>query len=199
MKISLILVAALTAGFIGGVLGVRMAPPGDRGRAVSEIRARAFELVDGDGKVISYWGVDKGGDAVLAFSSHWSVPPPGGGTGHANHGLTDPEDQRLSIGVIDDSPFLFFTGPDRKRRMSLSLNIFQKPILWMGDETGGRLFLGIQQSDTPGPQDNDWALDFEPNMARIGMFNEQEGRQTYLRGFLFISKDKVTFPSRQPK
>ena len=198
MKLSLVVAIALAAGFIGGFLGGRAARLTDQSHRVPLIRARAFELIDDDGKVISYWGVDKRGDAVLAFSSHWGVPPSGRDTGHAAHGLTDPEDQRLGIGVIDDSPFLFFTGPDKKRRMSLSLNIFQKPILWMGDENGRRLFLGVQQSDTPGPQDNDWALDFEPDMARIGMYNEKEGGTTYLRGLWFVNKNRVMFPSKKP-
>ena len=83
--------------------------------------------------------------------------------------------------------------------MSLSLSIYGKPILVMDDETGKRMSLGAEHSDTPGPGDNDWALDFGPDRARIGMFAREEGGQTYVRGMFSVSRDKVKYPYQQPK
>jgi hypothetical protein len=77
-------------------------------------------------------------------------------------------------------------------RMLLSTD--GKPFLLMEDETGPRVSLGIEQSDTPGPDDNDWTLTFYPERARIGMFTEKVGGQKYVRGVFLVNKDKVKYP-----
>ena len=134
------------------------------------------------------------------FGSHWPVGS-GGGPHQPGFGLEDPRGQRVAIGVLADSPFLFFRAPDGEKRMSMDLSIFEKPMLWMGDETGPRMSLGVEQSDTPGPLDRNWALDFGPNTARIGMFAERVEGKTYVRGLFSVNRDRVLYPYpyEQPK
>jgi hypothetical protein len=113
-------------------------------------------------------------------------------------GLKDPETQRATIGVIDDDPFLYLTAADGKTRVRLYLSDYGKPILLMEDETGPRLSLGIEQSDTPGPQDNDWTLDFGPDSrARIGVYAEKEKGQRYVRGIFAVQREKMKYPPQQ--
>ena len=186
MKQSLLIIAALLAGFLGGVIGTVLTREDARPRTV--VRAHSFELIGDDGRAISFWGVGKDKYAVLAFGSNRTAPMAGGTRAFDLH---DPRNQRASLGVVDDSPFLYFRAPDGEPRMSLSLSTFQKPILWMGDETGGRVWLGVQQSHTAGLQDGTWALNFGPEKARIGMAQVEAGGREYFEGFFFVSKDKV--------
>ena len=193
-------VVALLVGFIGGVIGGRINIPRERAQSEQVIRSRSFELVDERGQVISFWGIDKGQNAVLAFGSHWPSAEPGaaGSGSHAQLQLDEPDDQRVAIGVIDDLPFFHMRGADGKTRVRLYLSIHGKPFLLMEDETGPRLSLGVEQSDTPGPQDNDWSLAFLPDRARIGMYTERRGGQTYVRGSFAVHQDAVKYPYRQP-
>ena len=141
-------------------------------------RARSFELVDETGQVISYWGVDKSENAVLAFGDHWPKTPNGtrGLSDRISHRLDDPDNQRAAIGVIDANPFLRLRGTDGKTRVRLYLNDYAKPPLLMEDESGPRVSLGIEPSDTPGPGDGEWTLDFGPDSrARMGMYSEKDG------------------------
>jgi hypothetical protein len=64
----------------------------------------------------------------------------------------------------------------------------------MGDETGKRLALGVEQSDTPSADDNDWHLVFEPDRAWIGMYVARVGTRKYVKGFLSVNTDKVKYP-----
>ena len=159
----------------------------------AQVRAHSFELVNEAGQKISYWGVDKGQNAVLAFGRGGTIP------GHPGLGLGDPHSQRAVIGLTDDSPFLMLRGPDGETRVRLLLSIYGKPVLLMEDETGPRVLLGLEQSDTPGPGDNDWALAFYPERARIGMYTVKDGKQTYVRGSFAVHEDKVKYPFQQPK
>lgn len=198
MRQTWLVVMALVAGFAGGVLSTRVMPTRAQLPTAEILRAHSFELVDGGGKTISYWGIDKGQNAVLTFGSHWPAPPPGGRSVHSVMGLKDPETQRATIGVIDDDPFLYLTAADGKTRVRLYLSDYGKPILLMEDETGPRLSLGIEQSDTPGPQDNDWTLDFGPDSrARIGVYAEKEKGQRYVRGIFAVKREKLKYPPQQ--
>lgn len=200
MKQTLLLVAALVAGFVGGILGTLAIRVREQPRSEQIVRAHSFQLLGESGKVISSWGIDKDGNALLVFGSHWPVGS-GGGPHQPGFGLEDPRGQRVAIGVLADSPFLFFRAPDGEKRMSMDLSIFEKPMLWMGDETGPRMSLGVEQSDTPGPLDRNWALDFGPNTARIGMFAERVEGKTYVRGLFSVNRDRVLYPYpyEQPK
>jgi hypothetical protein len=199
MKQAFLVMAALLAGFIGGILGERVARTRQQPHTEQLVRARSFELVDETGKTISYWGIDKGNNAVLAFGSHWPLPPPAGVGGQYPVGLDDPHNQRAAIGVIDDGPFLFMRGADGKTRVRMYLSIDGKPILMMEDENSWRVALGIDQSDTPGPQDNDWALQFYPERVWLGMHTFKEGGQTVVQGGYSVNRDKLKYPFQQPK
>lgn len=198
MKPTFLIVAALLAGFIGGILGARVARTHGLAHPEQAIRARSFELVDEEGRAISFWGVDKGQNTVLAFAGHWPKQPSGRGGGHPPLPLDDPHNQRATIGVIDDSPFVDLKAADGQTRMRLNLTADGKPILWMADEHQPRMWLGIEQSDTPGPQDNDWGLIFYPDVLRIGTKTEEVAGQTYVQGGIFVSKDKMKYPFRLP-
>jgi hypothetical protein len=186
-------VAALMAGFAGGISGMLVMRAHEPPRSEQMIRARGFELVNEAGEPISFWGVDQGQNAVLAFGSR-GLDLRGAPHG-VPAGLSNPENQLAAFGLQgDDAPVLAMRGADGKTRVSLLLSPDAKPILMMEDETGPRVALGIEQSDTPGPQDNDWTLVFGPERARIGMFTRTEGGQTYVRGGLMVNKDKVKYP-----
>jgi hypothetical protein len=184
--------AALIAGFIGGLLGARVTRAREQRQPEQVVRARSVELVNDAGQTISYWGVDKSENVVLAFGGRASA-------GGIRSGLQDPRKQVTAIGVIDDSPFLMFRKPGGETRMRLMLNLFAKPVLLMEDETGPRVGLGIEQSDTPGPGDNDWALSFSPERARIGMFTERVGKRVFVRGSFAVHPERVLYPYGQPK
>lgn len=202
MKPIMIIVAAVLGGFVGGIAGAGIFHIHERSQSERLLRARSFELVDETGQVISYWGVDKSENAVLAFGDHWPKTPNGTGglSNQIAQRLDDPDNQRAAIGVIDANPFLRLRGTDGKTRVRLYLNDYAKPVLLMEDESGPRVSLGIEQSDTPGPGDGDWTLDFGPDSrARIGMYSEKDGGQSYLRGVFDVKKEKAKFSYRQVK
>lgn len=197
MKQVFLVAAALAAGFLGGILGSRVSRVSEKPRTEQVVRARSFELVDEAGRAISYWGVDKGDNAVLAFSSHWDdAPPKGGGpSDHAPGRLQDPDNQRIVMGVIADSPFLVLRGADGKTRVHLMLSVFGRPVLAMEDETGPRVRLGNLHSDTPSAEDIDgWTLSFYPETVDLGMYTKKAGAAKYYRGHVTVNKDWVKHP-----
>jgi len=199
MRQLLLVVTSLLAGFAGGLLGVRVALTHRPPQPDQLVRARSFELVDQAGQPISYWGVDHNGDAVLAFGSHWpSSPGKGPRSDHSAPNLRDLNGQRAAIGVIDDDPFLRLRGADGKTRIRMYLSDYAKPILLMEDKSGPRISLGIEQSDMPGPNDDDWALDFGPDSrARIGTYTEKAAGQTYVRGIFSVKEQRLKYPYEQ--
>ena len=63
------------------------------------------------------------------------------------------------------------------------------------DEKGPRVSLGIEQSDTGGPQDDDWTLDFGPeSRARIGMYSERRNGEKLIYGIFSVRKDRLKVP-----
>jgi hypothetical protein len=199
MKQILLISACLVAGFTGGVVSTRVVHTNERSGAAEVIRARSFELVDKTGRAISFWGVDKDDDVVLAFGARSEVAQYMGRTrvpGLGPPGLKNPRNQLAAIGLqANDSPILQFNAADGWPRARWYLRDDGKPILLMDDETGPRLLLGLDQSDTPGPDDNDWALVFDENRAWIGMKTEKVGAEKYVRGIFGVAKDRVKAPS----
>ncbi|MCC6366901.1 MAG: hypothetical protein IT165_25550 [Bryobacterales bacterium] len=191
MSKATVILAALIGGFLGGLLSGPLARRnGEEPRPV--VRARSFELVDKDGRVISFWGVDGGENVVLAFGSRGLAQ--GGTRGHSPLGLSNPENQLTAIGLLgEDSPMLKMRGTDGKPRVRLLLNTDGKPVLTM-EEDGLGLSLGVEQSDTPGPEDNNWSLVFSRERARIGMGVARMGRQRMVRGVLFVNPTAVRYP-----
>jgi hypothetical protein len=191
MRQTSVIIAALFAGFVGGWLGARLSRTAEQNRAQHVVRARSFELVDETGKAISIWGVNRQGHTLLAFLGSETVP---GEKGEHSVGLDNLVNLRAAFGTHGVFPSLTFTGTDGKTRLMLYLGGWDKPLLWMGDETGMRVALGNTVSDTPSAEDNDWALTFEPHRAWIGMYSRPEGGQRYVKGLLSVSKDKVKYP-----
>ncbi len=199
MKQIVLIVAAMLCGFLGGIFSPFVTRDLEQSHAKPLVRARSFELVNETGQVISYWGVDKGNNAVLAFGSRRPVTPTG--PGQFPFELDDPHKQLAAIGLLgDDGPFLFFRGADGKTRVRQYLSADGKPILMMEDENSWRIALGIDQSDTPGPQDNDWALQFYPERVWLGMhtFKDKVGGPTVVQGGFSVNRDKLKYPFEQP-
>jgi hypothetical protein len=68
-------------------------------------------------------------------------------------------------------------------------------MLLLEDEKGPRVSLGIEQSDTGDPQDDDWTLDFGPeSRARIGMYSERRNGQRFIYGIFSVRKDHLKYP-----
>lgn len=191
MKQTGLIAAAFVAGLVGGIAGSRFAMTGDRGTN-SVVRARSFELVDETGQAISFWGVDQGHNAVLAFGSRSSA-------GTTSRSLENPDNQLASFGLNGPDPWLKMSGPDGKTRLQMFAAIDAKPQLLMEDEIGPRIRLGVQRGDTLGPNDNDWALVFSKERAMIGMVTEKIGGQNYVRGVFSVNKDKIRYPDQSAK
>ena len=196
MRHGLTTMAALLAGLVGGFLGAHVERARERAQPEQVLRAYRFELLDESGKQVSLWGLDKEHNALLAFGSHWPVGTPEGRASRPVD-LTEPTNQRAAFGILDESPFLTMRGTHGDTRMRLNLSIYEKPLLWMGDETGKRLALGLEHSDTPRPEDDNWHLVFEPDRAWIGMGPEKHDGIKYVTGILSIAKDKVKYPYHQ--
>ena len=191
MRQALLVVSALVAGFVGGLLGGRLTRPRDQSAREPVIRARRFELLDETGKIVSYWGIDKDNGAMLAFGSYWTSDNAGRSGGRRNLSPDDPRNQRAVLGVLADSPFLDLRDASGRTRMRLGLSIYEKPILWMADETArSKLWLGIRQSDTGGLGDNDWALSFGDS-ASIGMATEVRDGKKHVLGFLNVDRGRA--------
>lgn len=190
MKQLYLTLAAFVAGFFGGVLGTRMGYSGQQDPK-GVVRARGFEVMDERGQTISFWGVDQGQNAVLAFGSR-GLAPEGARPHNTPSGLSNPDNQLAAIGLLgEDSPMLKMRGADGKLRVRMMLSTDAKPVLTMWDEKGPRVALGVEQSDTPGPEDNNWSLVFAHETARIGMGTEKKNGRTYVRGVFFVNPKQV--------
>jgi len=171
---------ALIAGFAGGYASQLL----HRQTPLSTLQATRFELVNRSGQVIGMWGSDPDDRTVLAFAQR-----------PAQNNVFDQSQQRAAIGLYaDGSPFLKLASKEGQSRIRLDLNEFDKPILMMNDSHGVRVALGVEQSDTPSMNDDDWILSFNPNRLRLGMISEPAGPHRYVHGFLKMNKDKVQFP-----
>jgi len=200
-KISIALVAMLAGlvggimGFLGGIIGAKI--QNQQMQPQQTIRARAFELLDPSGRVIAYWGIDKDRRPVLAFGSYRPPNAAERDSTPESGDLTESQNQRVALGVLDRYPFLYMRAASGTPGMFLDLNMYNIPRLWMSDETGPRLGLGVEQSDTPNAEDDDFQLRFEPNRAAIGTFNVTEGGKRYVKGMLSVSRDKLKYPYQQ--
>ena len=186
MKGALLLLAAVLAGFAGGLVGRQVA-----GQTQTPVRGRGFELVDGAGQVISFWGIDQSTQAVLAFGARGQalggMRPKGDPLG-----LRNLENQVAVFGLQgNDSPMLKMNGSEGKRRVSLMLSQESKPVLALGYQLDTGVLLGIEQSDTPGPEDNNWGLIFPPERVRISMGTKKEGDKAYVWGYSKVNGERV--------
>ena len=141
------IVAALTAGFVGGQFHSgslsTSAASGDT------FRARRFELTDDTGRVLAYWGSNAG-------------------VGPSLHFLDPNGDELITLGLQGKVPLLNLAGPDSRIRATLRLEGDDlRPILGMGDDNWeGRLLLGALPSELSPPSSREWGLILRGPLSR---------------------------------
>jgi hypothetical protein len=197
MKNTLLILAAVVAGFIGGFVGAITARLPGPLQVPEVVRAHSFEVINATGEVSSYWGIDADRELVLAFGRTNSAETDKQTTASAKSisGPKNPDLQRAAIGLLANSaPFLKFGGNDSKPRMRLYLSEYDKPFFLLEDMTGPRIALGLEQSDTPSVEDDNWTLNFYPNRVDLGVITEKRAGQKYVRGFFSLRKDEVQLP-----
>ncbi len=173
-------------GALGAYAYLRFQPPTERANAV---RASRFELTDENGKVLGFWGIDRGNNAVLAF-----IPKTARSSGTIEHSSGQARftfqnpNEAFAVGLMStDAPFMNLLGKDGRSRALLYLTEQQKPVLHMSDGLSeSRLLLGFVDNDAPSTRDDDWALLFRgPDVAGIGSIKDPaNGKQ---RGYLSLS------------
>jgi hypothetical protein len=140
-------VISLVAGLIGGVVGQRITSNADVQSSVV-VRANRFELLNGSGKMVSYWGFSSDFErTVLAFQ--------------------DPSGkERMRIGMTDRSraPEWVMAGHDGRPRINAIVDGLNSPRIAMSDALTSRILLGTwRQSDALGAEkegDSVWRLVF---------------------------------------
>jgi len=188
MKQTLLLTLALIGGFVGGIVGSHLDRMHKDAQTPLTVRAHRFELLDRSGRAVAFWGIDQTDYPVLAFVE--SPAEPRTGNRQSPLKIDDPVNQQIALGLMGGGPFLDLRGTDGKTRIRLNLAVYQKPVMWMADETRPRVWLGYRQSDAPTPDEDDWFLSFGDS-AWIGMKNEKQGVRKYFRGFLGVDKNRT--------
>jgi len=160
---------------------------------ITTLRAPRFELVDSTGRVLAFWGTDRGNNTVLAFlqtstgeDGTGEVKPPAQQTRFTGQN----RNEAFAFGMMSTQvPFMNILGKDGNSRASLYLTPQQKPILNMADEHNeSRLELGFISNDAPALEDDDWALRFRaPDVAGIGSMRDSSDHR--YRGFLSVERN----------
>ena len=150
---------------------------------VATLRSSRFELTDNSGRVVAFWGTDRGNDTVLAFlqKANQDMVPTGYGSN---------PNEALAVGMTStQSPFINLQAKDGSSRAQLNLSEYQKPVFIMSDEHyEGRLMLGFISNDYPSPEDDDWALLFRgPDVAGIGSMKHPVDLK--YRGYLTVARN----------
>ena len=157
------------------------------------LRSSRFELIDSTGKVVAFWGTDKGNNSVLAFlqnhPSENSSGLPTRATSQTRFTGQNP-DEAFAVGMLSTHvPFMNLLASDGTSRALLYLTKEQKPIFNMSDERSeSRLELGFISSDAPAAGDDDWALRFRaPDVAGIGSMRDPTDHK--YRGYLSVERN----------
>ncbi len=165
----------------------------ERNSKATTLRSSRFELTDETGRVIAFWGTDRGNNTVLAFlqkaagdtgPQSFELPARQTGFGGQN------PNEALSVGMLStQTPFLNLVGKDGGSRAVLYLTQQQKPILNMGDERReSRLELGFISKEAPAAEDDDWALRFRmPDIAGIGSIMDPVDHK--YRGYFSVERN----------
>lgn len=147
VRTTLTVVISLVAGFIGGVVGQRLSSTTEVQSSVV-VRANRFELLNGSGKTVSYWGFSSDFDrTVLAFQDPSGM-------------------ERVRIGMTDRSraPEWLITGHDGRPRIQATVDGLNRPTIAMSDAITSRILLGSwRQSDVLGSEsegDSIWRFVF---------------------------------------
>lgn len=178
-------------GVLGGYSYSHWHSANERGRPT--VRASRFELVDSTGKVLAFWGTDRGNNTVLAFLQKSTTED---GTEEVKPSTQQTRftgqnrNEAFAFGMMSTQvPFMNILGKDGNSRASLYLTAQQKPILNMADERNeSRLELGFISNDAPALEDDDWALRFRaPDVAGIGSMRDPSDHK--YRGYLSVERN----------
>jgi len=157
-------------GMIGAYAYLHFEP--NRQSKATTVRASRFELTDDTGRVVAFWGIDRGNNTVLAFLRKATQVGVSDGLSDSFTRFTKQNsNEAFAVGLIStEAPFMNLLGDDGQSRAFLYLNSQQKPVFAMSDERfEGRLTLGFVNNDAPSPRDDEWALLFRgPDVAGIG-------------------------------
>lgn len=189
MKAAYIVITAFVGGLLGGVIVTQLNRTYPQVGSPEVIRAQQFELVDKNGATLAFWGTDENKNVVLAFAKTRQM------SRQVQSNLKEGKNQRMSIGVLaDGSPWIGFMGTDGHPRFQLHLTEYDKPFMMLEDENGPRVALGLDQSDTHDPADDDWTLVFDPytEKATIGMIKDPITKHLY--GGLWLNGRKLKLP-----
>ena len=158
---------------------------------VPVIRSSRFELVDRSGRVVAFWGTDRGNNLVLAFlqkGQQGGRPEEYLPFSQSDFTMQD-RNEAFAVGMLSTQvPFMNLQAKGGSSRALLYLTEYQKPVLVMSDEKfEGRLMLGFSSNDSPSPADDDWALAFRgPDVAGIGSIKDPVDHK--YRGFLSVER-----------
>jgi len=160
---------------------------------LTTLRASRFELTDSTGKVLAFWGTDRGNNTVLAFLQ---TPAKESGPEQLNLPAEQTRftgqnpNEAFAVGILSTQvPFMNILGKDGNSRALLYLTPQQKPIFNLADERHeSRLELGFICNDTPSPTDDDWALRFRaPDVAGIGSMKDPVDHK--FKGYLSVERN----------
>jgi hypothetical protein len=160
---------------------------------VPVLRSSRFELTDSTGRVIAFWGTDRGNNTVLAFlrkASQDMVSLRIPGSAWPTSFTAQNPNEALAVGMMSTQvPFMNLQAGDGSSRAMLYLSEYQKPVFIMSDEHyEGRLILGFISNDAPSPGDDDWALSVRgPDVAGIGSIKDPVDRK--YKGFLSVARN----------
>ncbi len=178
-------------GLVGGYSYSRW--QSDHAPKVTTIRASRFELTDSTGRVLSFWGTDRGNNTVLAFLQ---TPAKEGGPeefklpAEQTRFTGQNPNEAFAVGILStEVPFMNILGRDGTSRALLYLTQQQKPIFNMADERHEtRLELGFISNDAPATGDDDWALRFRaPDVAGIGSMKDTADQK--YRGYFSVERN----------
>ena len=134
---SLILLLALTAGVVGGILASHflVTTPILAAKTLEPqkiVAAEEFRLIDHEGRILSTWGMYAGGPGIVLFSKN--------GQFRAVFSLTSPE----------EGPVLTFADMDGIHRATVGLGARRQPYLTLRDQTGKeRISLSLNDKGDP--------------------------------------------------
>jgi hypothetical protein len=162
---------------------------------LTTLRSSRFELIDSTGKVVAFWGTDKGNNSVLAFLQN--RPSEGGSqlptpAASQTRFTEQNPDEAFAVGMLSTHvPFMNLLASDGTSRALLYLTEEQKPIFNMSDERSeSRLELGFIRSDVPAARDDDWALRFRaPDVAGIGSMKDPTDHK--YRGYFSVERNPI--------
>lgn len=177
LRFLIVSVTAFLAGLAGGWTS-RFLPTDLSTSRYGTIRATRIELVDKTGNAKAFIGTDSDRDTALVF-------------------LDDKGRERAKFGLVYGpfAPMMVMYGGDGKERVVFQLSMIDdRPMIFLGDQTGVRAHLGSYQNDAPDPKDENWGLWFYPphnperSLAGVGI--RRDYTDDKIKGYVFPTVDQ---------